>query len=121
MPRRVARGQQVIQYDCHGGKNQQWRVQYLTESSTGPTFFLINVWSGKCLDASDYGNGEDVIQWECNFRQQHQLWKWEGDPQGTRLINVKSGKCLDAADYGRGERIIQYDCLRKGLNQVWYD
>lgn len=60
--------------------------------------------SDKCLDASDYGPGLQIIQYDClgNDNQQWRVRKMSGST--FALINVKSGKCLDASDYGRGEK-----------------
>lgn len=63
----------IIQYDCHGGPNQQWRL-----IPQGQGYYTITAQhSGKCLDVAgaSQANGSHIIQYDCHrgFNQQWRL------------------------------------------------
>lgn len=85
----------------------------------GQVITIRNAASGKCLDASDWGNGIDVIQYECHGKN-NQKWQVMVYNDGTiALANDFSKKCLDASDWGKGTNVIQYGC-HDGPNQRWH-
>ena len=53
----------IIQWQCHGGENQQWRVEAVTGG-----YQLVARHSGKCLDVrgESTNDGGSIIQWQCN-------------------------------------------------------
>jgi alpha-galactosidase len=57
-------GANVVQWACHGGTNQQWRVQ----DAGGSYVNLIARHSGKCLAVSgaSTADGAQLVQWTCN-------------------------------------------------------
>jgi hypothetical protein len=86
--------------------------------------WIVNVRSGKCADASNWGAGLEVIQWTCppyfGSQWDHQLWIFDywTSIQQVSIRNEKSDKCMDAEDFGRGTRIIQFTCSGNA-NQRW--
>ncbi|WP_100447515.1 RICIN domain-containing protein [Glycomyces xiaoerkulensis] len=111
-------GAEIIQYDCHGGSNQDWQFQ-----STGDGYYQIVSWaSGKCLDVSDEStdNGAQIIQWSCGGGTNQQ---WELRDAGGGYVQIvarHSGKCLDVSDNStdNSARLHQWDC-HSGQNQQW--
>jgi hypothetical protein len=81
--------------------------------------FYVNVASGKCLDASNWGQGENVIQYPCH-RGPNQRWDahFFDEDSSIGLQTPASWQCLDASNWGQGENVIQYDC-HWGPNQRW--
>jgi hypothetical protein len=67
-------GAQVDQVPCTGVAWQLWRPISL---DGGATQFLINVYTGKCLDL-DNGSKADharIQQWDCNWSTNNQKWR----------------------------------------------
>lgn len=64
-------GAQVLQWDCHGGPNQQWRLQ-----RDGDGFRLVSVNSGRCIgvDSGSPNPGAAVRQWDCD-NSANQRWQ----------------------------------------------
>ena len=56
-------GASVIQWQCHSGANQQWRVEAVTGGHR-----LVARHSGKCLDVTGWSldDGASIIQWQCH-------------------------------------------------------
>ena len=75
-------GADVIQWNCHGGDNQLWRLV----PAAGGYFRIIAKHSGKCLDVSggSRSNGADVIQWNCHGGD-NQRWKLQPPTPGPGL------------------------------------
>src|SRR5262245_45510676 len=67
----TADGANVIQWTCHGGPNQQLRLQGWQGPPEGPqfTFLMIAQHSQKCLDVAgaSTANRAKVHQWTCHF------------------------------------------------------
>ena len=108
----------VIQWVCHGGENQQWRL----EPAGGGAFHLIARHSGQVLDV--YGALVDdvtpIIQWPLHGGD-NQVWMLEPATDGYVSIVVRhSGKALDVefASTDDGARVIQYT-PHGGANQQW--
>lgn len=109
-------GARVIQWDCHGGTNQQWRFV-----PVGNYFKIVARHSSKCLDvhSGSRDNGARVIQWDCHGGD-NQLWRLVPAGRRVKIVAKHSGKCLDVygASRDNGARIIQWDC-HGGSNQLW--
>jgi uncharacterized repeat protein (TIGR03803 family) len=109
---------QVIQWTCHGGLNQQWRL----ESAGGGSFRIIARHSGQALDV--YGALLDdvapIIQWPVHGGD-NQAWTLEPASDGyVRIVVRHSGKAMDVefASTDDGARVIQYT-PHDGANQQW--
>jgi len=74
-------------------------------------FKIRNVKSGKVLDDSGWGTGNDnaIIQWDDGGAQDNQLWRLQ--PWGDYFLRAASGRyvCVQGMGNGNGSRIIQYD------------
>ena len=108
----------VIQWTCHGGPNQQWRL----EPAGGGAFRIIARHSGQVLDV--YGGFVDdvtpIIQWPVHGGD-NQVWTLEPASDGyMRIVARHSGKALDVefASADDGARVIQYT-PHGGANQQW--
>ncbi|WP_026930895.1 RICIN domain-containing protein, partial [Glycomyces tenuis] len=114
----TADGAEIIQYDCHGGSNQQWRFQEVG----GGYYQIISQASGRCLDvdAASTANGARIIQWSCNGGT-NQQWELRDAGGGhVEIVARHSGRCLDVIDSSTANsaRLHQYDCWG-GANQQW--
>ncbi|MFF4487578.1 RICIN domain-containing protein [Streptomyces sp. NPDC001544] len=111
-------GAAVVQWNRHGGANQQWRF-----IDAGDGYYrLQNRNSGKVLD--DYhwskSNGSDLVQWS-DRKGSNQEFKLAKSPDGyVRLINRFSGKAVEVhnASKAAGEHVVQ-DRDRGGAEQQW--
>jgi hypothetical protein len=114
----TADGAEIIQYDCHGGINQQWRLQ----DAGGGYVQIISQASGKCLDiaSASTANNARAIQWTCNGGT-NQQWQVRTVTGGyVEIVARHSGKCLDvvSGSTANSARLQQYDCYG-GTNQHW--
>ena len=108
----------VIQWVCHGGANQQWRL----EPAGGGAIRIIARHSGQALDV--YGalpdDGTPIIQYPVHSGD-NQVWTFEPASDGyVRVVARHSGKALDVefASVDDGARVIQYTG-HGGTNQQW--
>ena len=108
----------VIQWTCHGGENQQWRL----EPTGGGAFRIIVRHSGQVLDV--YGALLDdvtpIIQWPAHGGD-NQAWTLQPASDGyVSIVARHSGKVLDVefASPDDGARVIQYT-PHGGANQQW--
>ncbi|RJQ78190.1 hypothetical protein D5S17_13475 [Pseudonocardiaceae bacterium YIM PH 21723] len=62
--------------------------------------------SGRCLDASDWGNGQLVQMWACHNFTNQQWYITGGD--APSLVNAASNQCV--AGTGRGQQLRQAAC-----------
>lgn len=108
----------VIQWDCHGGANQQWQFVPLSDGY----YRVVARHSGKVLDV--YGVSTDdlapIIQYESHGGLNQQ---WSLEPVGDgyyRILARHSGKALDVlvASQENWTGIIQY-APHGGENQQW--
>ncbi|MER7483566.1 RICIN domain-containing protein [Streptomyces sp. NPDC126510] len=107
----------VVQYDCNGGLNQQWRLK-ATDSGYVQ---IIAEHSGKCLDVANGSNdpGAYVQQYRCTTGT-NQQWLLEDQGNGTyHLKSRDSNLCLDVANgsTANGARLIQWTCGATAANQ----
>jgi uncharacterized repeat protein (TIGR03803 family) len=108
----------AIQWVCHGGANQQWRL----EPAGGGAVRIFARHSGQALDV--YGAWLDdvapIIQYPVHGGD-NQVWTLEPAPDGyVRIVARHSGKALDVeyASADDGARVIQYT-PHGGTNQQW--
>ena len=108
----------VIQWVCHGGENQQWRL----EPAGGGVYRIVARHSGLVLDV--YGalvdNVTPIIQYPSHGGD-NQLWTMEPASEGHVVFVARhSGKALDVegASLDDGARVIQYTG-HGGTNQQW--
>ncbi len=115
-------GAPIIQWDQHGGSNQQFRIEPLGRNQ----FALRAVHSGKVLDVWEWStaNGGRIIQWDWHGGN-NQRWAIDdagvaGDPDLFALRSIHSGKVLDVSGISRGNgaQIVQWDWVG-GNNQRW--
>jgi uncharacterized repeat protein (TIGR03803 family) len=111
-------GASAIQWICHGGPNQQWRL----EPAGGGAFRIIARHSGQALDV--FGASVDdvapIIQWPVHGGD-NQVWTLEPASDGyVRIVARHSGKAMDVefASPDDGARVIQYT-PHGGANQQW--
>ena len=108
----------VIQWPCHGGPNQQWRL----EPAGGGAFRIVARHSGQALDV--YGGLVDdvtpIIQWP-EHGGDNQVWTLEPAPDGyLRIVARHSGKAMDVeyASADDGARVIQVHASRRRESAV---
>ena len=108
----------VIQWICHGGANQQWRLEPVSDGAVR----IIAHHSGQVLDV--YGGLVDdvtpIIQFPWHGGD-NQLWTVEPASNGYVFIVARhSGKVLDVerGSMDDGARVIQYT-VHGGANQQW--
>jgi uncharacterized repeat protein (TIGR03803 family) len=108
----------VIQWVCHRGENQQWRL----EPAGGGAVRIIARHSGQVLDV--YGALLDdvtpIIQWPVHGGD-NQVWTLQPASDGyVSIVARHSGKVLDVefASPDDGARVIQYT-PHGGANQQW--
>ena len=108
----------VIQWICHGGANQQWRLEPVSDGAVR----IIAHHGGQVLDV--YGGLVDdvtpIIQFPWHGGD-NQLWTVEPAANGYVFIVARhSGKVLDVerGSMDDGARVIQYT-VHGGANQQW--
>ena len=108
----------VIQWSCHGGPNQHWRL----EPAGGGAFRIIARHSGQALDV--FGALVDdvipIIQWPAHGGDNQALTLEPAGDGYVRIVARHSGKALDVefASPDDGARVIQY-MPHGGANQQW--
>ena len=107
-------GTSPIQYDCHGGPNQQWRIEALNDTGSR----IVSAMSGKCLGTSAT-SGNPVRQSRCTGAAD-QLWIVEDAGAGDVLRNKAKNLCLDVpgGSQANGAQPIAWIC-NGGTNQIW--
>lgn len=110
-PQVQVNGARVQLWDCHGGVNQQWRMERGGR--------IVSMANNRCLDlfgADTNTNGGRVQVWDCNGGP-NQHWRVEG----PRLFVRADGRCLDVhgPDMDQnGAHVQTWDCHGRG-NQQW--
>src|SRR5690606_2916452 len=114
----TADGAEIIQYDCHGGANQQCRL----EDAGGGYHRIVSEASGRCLDVDGASTADNarIIQWACNGGANQQWQLRDAGGGHVEIVARHSGKCLDVIDSStaNGTRLQQYSCWG-GANQQW--
>ncbi|MFB6980130.1 RICIN domain-containing protein [Streptomyces scopuliridis] len=119
-----ADGANVLQWACHGGARQRWRVEDLGNDTSR----LVNAASGKTLDtaACSVADGADLRQWSW-LGSSCQAFRLVVTDQGgwVRLVGARSGKVADVAGCSTadGADVRQWpwlgsDCQQWRLNPV---
>ena len=111
-------GASAIQWTCHGGLNQQWRL----EPAGGGAFRVIARHSEQALDVfgASLEDIAPIIQWPVHGGD-NQAWTLEPAGDGyVRIVARHSGKAMDVegASLDEGARVIQYT-PHGGANQQW--
>ncbi|MFE4366903.1 RICIN domain-containing protein [Streptomyces sp. NPDC056835] len=91
-----ADGANVLQWACHGGARQRWRVEDLGDDTSR----LVNAASGKVLDtaACSVADGADLRQWSWRDTICQAFRLVVADQGGwVRLVGARSGKVADVA------------------------
>jgi hypothetical protein len=108
-------GTPAIQYDCHGGPNQQWRLEY-----AGDGYRIVSRMSGKCIGTDpDATAGGPIVQSQCSSSPD-QLWTLKRAGNELAFQNVANHLCLDlpGASLDNSVKLIAWAC-NGGLNQTW--
>ncbi|MBB6678031.1 RICIN domain-containing protein [Cohnella lubricantis] len=97
-----------------GGNNQKWRIE-----AVGNYFRIVNVNSGKALDAGGTGNNANVLQYDY-WGGDNQQWSivYTGNGDQYRIVNRASGRALDVSGSANGDNVQIYDWWG-GDNQKW--
>jgi Ricin-type beta-trefoil lectin domain/Gametolysin peptidase M11 len=113
----VSESTQVIQYDCHGGPNQQWKFVSAGAASIRPGINIVSRLSGKCIGINSAGS--QIVQSRCDGSPD-QLWAIESAGSGNVIRNSANGQCLDVpgASLANGAKLIAWTC-NGGINQTW--
>ena len=113
----TAPGGRVIQWPDNGGRNQQWRFEWLSPG----TFRIVSVNSGQVLDVAGVSpaDGAPVIRWPWNGGI-NQQWRFEPVGDAFRIVSAFSDKVLDVAgeSFDMGGILIQWP-RNGGANQHW--
>jgi hypothetical protein len=67
-------GTPIIQYDCHGGDNQLWKI-----NKTGSGYQIKSAQSGKCLDVRGPSTADGAVM---------QIWDCGGASQTNQIFNL---------------------------------
>jgi cytochrome c len=109
-------GTPAIQFDCHGGPNQQWHVDYAGDAG----YRIVSRMSGKCIGmAPDATAGGQIVQSQCRGAPD-QLWALKRAGNELAFQNVANQLCLDlpGASLDNGVNLIAWAC-NGGINQTW--
>ena len=110
-PQVQVNGARVQLWDCHGGVNQQWRMERGGR--------IVSMANNRCLDLNgpDTGdNGGRIQVWDCHGGP-NQHWRHE---RGALIVQADN-RCLDVhgPDIGQNRAHVQsWDC-HFGPNQQW--
>jgi hypothetical protein len=110
-------GTELIQYDCHGGPNQQWRIESLGDAGVR----IISAMTGKCVGTKPRrsGGGAYVVKVACDGSL-GELWSVRDDGNGYVLQNIASRLCIDVlgASNANGTKLLGWRCTGES-NQTW--
>jgi hypothetical protein len=110
-------GTPVIQYDCHGGPNQQWKI----EAAGDAGYRIVSPMSGKCIgtDPAGAAGGRHIVESRCDASSK-ELWLLDGNSDRYILRNAADRLCLDVpgGSLANGAKPIVWAC-NGGINQTW--
>jgi hypothetical protein len=113
----TADGTRAIQYDCHGGRNQQWDL----EATGDGAYRIVSRMSGKCIGSAPAGGsaGSEIVQSRCGSSPE-QTWTVRSVANGSVIQSAASRLCLDVprGSTANGARPIAWVC-NGGPNQTW--
>ncbi|GAA4523708.1 RICIN domain-containing protein [Amycolatopsis samaneae] len=114
---RLDPGTRVLQWNCHRGQHQLWRINDLGNGYVQ----LVVEHSAQCLEVDNAGGpGAYVLQWPCHGGT-HQQWRRSDLPGGFhRFMARHSGLCLEveAANLPPGSWVLTWHC-HDGAHQQW--
>ncbi|KIP01385.1 carbohydrate-binding module family 13 protein [Phlebiopsis gigantea 11061_1 CR5-6] len=110
-------GRSIIGYEYHGGDNQKWRFQKLSQ---GPGWVIQNVGTGKYLSITE-GAGDGVLVVGSNDPTQWDVCRDEEDSSVHRLFVLNTPFNLDLSDNGNPTPGTPVSVWGKwsGRNQCW--
>ncbi|WP_082801752.1 RICIN domain-containing protein [Herbidospora cretacea] len=114
----LAAGAGVLQWTCHGGNHQRWRVIDL-----GNGYVRLQVeHSAQCLEVNNasLAAGAGVLQWPCHGGT-HQQWQRINTGGGYYLYKARhSSQCLEVSNgsFWLGAGVLQWPC-HGGNHQRW--
>ena len=110
-------GALAIQYDCHGGPNQQWSIEAVDDTN----YRIVSRMSGKCIgtDPGGAAAGGHIVQSQCG-KSPAQLWVLESVSNGSVIRNEANRLCLDVpgGSLANGAKPIAWAC-NGASNQTW--
>ncbi|HET9210674.1 MAG TPA: RICIN domain-containing protein, partial [Thermoanaerobaculia bacterium] len=100
-------GNPVIQWPHHGGLNQLWSLEKLSDG----WFKIVSRNSGKCLQVKDASQEEDAVVEQGTYKgETNQQWTLTLTPFGNGIYQIKarhSLKCLYASSEEKETPIVQ--------------
>jgi hypothetical protein len=117
----LAQGTGVLQWPCHRGQHQLWRV-----NNMGNGYVQLQVeHSAQCLEVNkaSLADGAGVLQWPCHGGT-HQQWQQINLGGGFYQFKARhSGKCLEVdqtagSGFADGAGVLQWPC-HDGFQQQW--
>jgi hypothetical protein len=109
-------GTAAIQYDCHGGPNQQWSVEYAGDAG----YRIVSRMSGKCIGMDPGATaGGHIVQSQCSSSPD-QLWALKRAGNELKFQNLANQLCLDlpGASLDNSVELVAWAC-NGGVNQTW--
>ncbi|MCJ1676153.1 RICIN domain-containing protein [Streptomyces sp. APSN-46.1] len=80
----------VVQYDCTGNTDQQWRIDSISNGKSR----LVSRSANKCIDLA-----ASVITWTCGVDKFKQHWTIQDLGTGyVQLVNAVTGECAEVAN-----------------------
>jgi hypothetical protein len=128
---RTTNGTNVIGWQYHGGKNQQWRLRKVAFSGAWSTWKLENVQSGTLLDLTEgnRGNGTRIQGWSgstTSADNKNQLWRLVTADTGGRVViiqNIGTGTLVDLKEGNNrnGTQVQAWEgrVENQNPNQLW--
>lgn len=115
----TAQGTQLVQWEGHGGANQEWLLLPFGE---GGAYVIVSSLTGMVVDVAraSTADGAAVVQWPWAGTA-NQVWFVAPFGADWVFISASSGKVLDVtgASIDNGAPLIQFTWLG-GLNQIWH-
>lgn len=103
-------GDNVLQWDCHGGDNQ--KATFIPVSGKTGVYSLKFKHSNRCLDVAENNksNGANLRNWDCTDQTNQQFNIESVGDDLYKLIAVSSGRALDVINAGtaNGANVQQY-------------
>lgn len=104
----TANGANILQWDCHGGANQRFRIL----DAGGGYWALQNVNSGKCIDVSGVSTavGANIHQWDCVGGANQAMNPAQISGNVYQFGFRHSGICMDVQNGNNGSNVYQHTC-----------
>lgn len=103
------RGAGLLQWDCHGGDNQSFRL--ISFNAAQGTYQITAKHASLCVSISSTNDGTALVQDTCKGTPE-QLWKTYVSNGYIRFTNLKTNKCMDIAGGSKaaGATVQLYSC-----------